>query len=69
MTIEQATIQDTEAITQFQVDMAAESETATLNRELVIRSVTEGLKDVAKGIYLVARNDVRSSCCLSHAHS
>lgn len=34
MTIEQATIQDAEAITQFQVDMAAESEGTTLNREV-----------------------------------
>lgn len=37
--------------------MAAESEGTTLNREVVLRGVTEELKDVAKGIYLVARND------------
>ncbi len=57
MIIEQANISDASAITQFQVDMAAESECTTLNREVVLKGVTEGLKDKTKGIYLVARND------------
>lgn len=57
MKIEQANIQDASAIAQFQVDMAAESEGTALDREVVLRGVTEGLKDEAKGIYLVARND------------
>ena len=57
MIIEQANISDASAITQFQVDMAAESEGTTLNREVVLKGVTEGLKDKTKGIYLVARND------------
>ena len=57
ITIERANIQDAEAITQFQVDMAAESEGTALDREVGLRGVTEGLKDEAKGIYLVARND------------
>ena len=57
MIIEQANISDASAITQFQVDMAAESEGTTLNREGVLKGVTEGLKDKTKGIYLVARND------------
>lgn len=47
MKIEQK-ISDASAITQFQVDMAAESEGSTLNREVVLRSVTEGLKDEDK---------------------
>lgn len=57
ITIEQANISDASAITQFQVDMAAETECTTLNREVVLKGVTEGLKDKTKGIYLVARND------------
>lgn len=57
MKIEQANISDASAIAQFQMDMAAESEGTTLNREVVLRGVTEGLKDEAKGIYLIARNE------------
>lgn len=57
MIIEQANISDASAIAQFQMDMAAESEGTTLNREVVLRDVTEGLKDEAKGIYLIARNE------------
>lgn len=57
MKIEQANIQDASAIAQFQVDMAAESEGTALDREVVLRGVTEGLKDEAKGIYLIARNE------------
>lgn len=57
MKIEQANISDASAIAQFQMDMAAESEGTTLNREVVLRGVTEGLKDETKGIYLVARNE------------
>lgn len=57
MKIEQANISDASAIAQFQMDMAAESEGTTLNREVVLRGVIEGLKDEAKGIYLIARNE------------
>lgn len=55
--IEQASLEYTESITQFQVEMAAESEGTTLNKDVVHRGVTEGLKDDAKGIYIVARNN------------
>lgn len=48
MKIEQTKISDASAITQFQVDMAAESEGTTLNREVVFRGLTEGLKDEDK---------------------
>ena len=51
MIIEQANISDSSSIAQFQMDMAAESEGTTLNSEVVLRGVTEGLKDEAKGIY------------------
>lgn len=57
MKIEQANISDASAIAQFQMDMAAESEGTTLNREVVLRGVIEGLKDEAKSIYLIARNE------------
>lgn len=55
--IEQASIEDAEIITHFQIEMAAESEGTTLNKNVVIRGVTEGLKDGDKGIYIVARNN------------
>lgn len=55
--IEQAKLQDAASIARFQVQMADESEGLALDYDLVYRGVTEGLKDAAKGTYLVARND------------
>ncbi len=55
--IGQGILSDAPAIAQFQVDMAAESEGTVLDYDLVLRGVTEGLKDENKGIYFVARND------------
>ena len=57
MIVEKAKISDAERIAQFQVDMAVESEGTTLNLEIVLNGVTEGLKDECKGQYLIARND------------
>src|SRR5574344_229642 len=57
MTIEKANISDAERIAQFQVIMAAESEGTTLNQAVVLKGVTEGLRDESKGQYIVARND------------
>lgn len=37
--------------------MATESEGTALNYELVLRGVTEGIKDESKGTYLVARKN------------
>lgn len=67
--IEQASLEYTESITQFQVEMAAESEGTTLNKDVVHRGVTEGLKDNAKGIYIVARNNEGERCCFTHDNS
>lgn len=44
-------------IARFQVEMATESEGTALNYELVLRGVTEGIKDESKGTYLVARKN------------
>lgn len=46
---------DIAAIAQFQVDMALESEGATLDYDRVQRGVTAVMNDRNKGIYLVAR--------------
>ena len=55
--VEIANVADADAIAQFQVDMAAESEGTTLDYDLVLRGVREGLADPNKGTYFVARND------------
>lgn len=55
--VSKATLSDAQAIAQFQVDMAAESEGTTLDLDIVLRGVSEGLKDISKGTYIVARND------------
>ena len=55
--IERAGLDDAESIAQFQLDMARESEGTELDLSLVRRGVSEGLKDEAKGTYLVARNN------------
>jgi hypothetical protein len=59
---QKANISDAERIARFQVDMAAESEGATLNREIVLKGVTEGLKDKSKGQYMIVRNDDGLAC-------
>ncbi len=48
---------DIEAIAQFQVDMALESEGTVLDKEKVLLGVTAAVNDVAKGTYLVCRVD------------
>mgnify|MGYP003308331664 CR=1 FL=1 len=55
--VETANLSDAEAIAQFQVDMASESEGTLLDYELVLRGVREGLADANKGTYFVARNE------------
>lgn len=48
---------DIEAIAQFQVDMAMESEGTTLDTQTVLRGVTEAMNDRNKGLYLVTRKE------------
>ena len=48
---------DIEAIAQFQVDMAMESEGTTLDRQTVLRGVTEAMNDRNRGLYLVTRKE------------
>lgn len=55
--IQKGELSDAVQIAKFQVAMADESEGTVLDYDLVLKGVTEGLKDEAKGIYLVARND------------
>lgn len=57
MKIDKASFDDATAIAQFQVNMAMESEGTELNFKQVLRGVTMGLGDPAKGTYLVAYND------------
>ena len=46
---------DIDAITQFQIDMALESEGAKLDDGIVRRGVTAVMNDKNKGVYLVSR--------------
>ena len=55
--VQRATAADAAHIAQFQVEMAAESEGTTLDLQLVLKGVREGLGDESKGMYLVARDD------------
>ena len=48
---------DIEAIAQFQVDMAMESEGTTLDRQTVLRGVTAAMNDRNRGLYLVTRKE------------
>ena len=48
---------DIEAIAQFQVDMAMETEGTTLDRQTVLRGVTEAMNDRNRGLYLVTRKE------------
>lgn len=50
-------LEDAAAIAQFQVDMARESEGTELDYNLVLRGVTLGLQDEAKGTYFIARDE------------
>lgn len=56
-TIRRASTTDAQTIADFQVAMAAESEGLELDAALVLRGVTEGLADEAKGTYFVAQDD------------
>ena len=49
-------LDDAEAIARFQVEMAMESEGTVLDYDRVLKGVTLGLQDAAKGTYMVARN-------------
>lgn len=51
------TTAEIEAIAQFQVDMAMESEGTTLDRQTVLRGVTEAMNDRNRGLYLVTRKE------------
>jgi len=55
--IEKGIPQDAGIITQFQIDMAAESEGTTLNKDIVLKGVSAGLQDPAKGSYFLAKTD------------
>ena len=55
--IEPATAEDVPAIAQFQLDLALETEELILDRETVLRGVSETLTDTNKGSCLVARTD------------
>lgn len=50
-----ATAADIEAIAQFQMDMAMESEGTTLHREIVLKGVSAVIADETKGSYTIAR--------------
>lgn len=51
------TTEDIQAIAQFQVDMAMESEGTTLNMDVVVRGVTHAMEDNSKGTYVIAHAD------------
>lgn len=50
---------DAEAIAQFQIDMALESEGTVLDRDTITCGVKAALEDPAKGLYLIARDQER----------
>ncbi len=56
-TVQVGTPQDIQAIAQFQVDMALESEGTVLDIRTVLPGVTAAMNDPQKGTYLVARVD------------
>lgn len=55
--IELATPQDTEAIIQFQLAMASETEGITLDYETVREGVKGAIADDSKALYLLAKNE------------
>ena len=56
-TVYTGTQDDIQAIAQFQVDMALESEGTVLDIQTVLPGVTAAMNDPQKGTYLVARAD------------
>ncbi len=56
-TVSTGTQDDIQAIAQFQVDMALESEGTVLDIQTVLPGVTAAMNDPQKGTYLVARAD------------
>ena len=59
MEISTGTFKDIEAITEFQIAMASESEGALLEQERVHDGVTAVMEDPSKGTYIVARTGSR----------
>ena len=59
MEISTGTYNDIEAITEFQIAMALESEGTVLDPERVYNGVTAAMKDKSKGAYIVARTKGR----------
>ena len=55
--VQVGTQEDIQAIAQFQVDMALESEGTVLDIQTVLPGVTAAMNDPQKGTYLVARVD------------
>lgn len=55
--IKTGTNEDIQAIAQFQVDMAMESEGTTLDMTIVTRGVTHAMEDKSKGRYIIAYHD------------
>ena len=58
------TVADIDAIVQFQITMAMESEGTTLDIERVTAGVTAAMNDANKGFYLVAKIESQSVGCL-----
>lgn len=56
--------EDIEAIAQFQVDMAAESEGTTLDYEKVLKGLSAVMDDSAKGTYIIAKKDNKAIASL-----
>lgn len=55
MIISKGSITDIEAITDFQIAMALESEGTRLDRDIVSKGVSSVMEDESKGIYIVAK--------------
>lgn len=55
MIISKGSITDIEAITDFQIAMALESEGTSLDRDVVSKGVSSVMEDESKGIYIVAK--------------
>lgn len=47
---------DVETIAQFQLDMAMESEGTALEMDLIVKGVSDGMKDPGKGTYYLVKN-------------
>lgn len=55
MIISKGSITDIEAITDFQIAMALESEGTSLDRDVVSKGVSAVMEDESKGIYIVSK--------------